>query len=438
MSLTPTTDVIVVGAGLAGLAAAVRLAGAGLDVTVLEAGDDVGGRVRTDRVDGLLLDRGFQLYNPAYPEGRRVLDLDVLDLRPFSRGMLVAIGGRRYRLADPRRHPSWAVPTLRAPVGSTAEKLRLARYVLRCAQAPVAELLARDDVAAVQALRDAGVGDRLIETVLRPFLAGALLEGDLATSRRFLDLLLRMFVRGTPSVPADGMGAIPRQLAARLPDGVVRLSTPVRSVGPRQVSTDAGTLAARATVVATDPVTAGQLLPGLPVPTMHAVTTWYHLSHLPADRLTGGEPVLVIDGQRRGPVVNTAVLTHAAPGYASDGRVLVASSSIGVHDGGDRDVRGHLGLLYGVDTRGFEPVATYPLPAALPAMPPPHDFLAPVRLTDGLYVCGDHRDSSSIQGALVSGRRAAHAVLADLGIPLDIPLDIRLGIRLDIDPEPRP
>jgi len=103
VSLTPTTDVIVVGAGLAGLAAAVRLAGAGLDVTVLEAGDDVGGRVRTDHVDGLLLDRGFQLYNPAYPEGRRVLDLDALDLRPFSRGMLVAIGGRRYRLHDDRQ-----------------------------------------------------------------------------------------------------------------------------------------------------------------------------------------------------------------------------------------------------------------------------------------------------------------------------------------------
>lgn len=417
MSTPAAVDVAVVGAGLAGLHAALRLSAAGLDVAVLESSDGVGGRVRTDRADGLLLDRGFQVYNPAYPEGRRVLDHTALDLRPFVAGMVVAMGARRYRLADPRRQPSWALDSARAPVASLPQKLRLARYAIRAARAPVTDLAAAPDVTAEQALREAKVGTRLLDTVLRPFLSGVFLEDDLTTSRRFLDLVLRSFARGTPAVPAAGMGAIPAQLAARLPDGVVRLGAHVREVGPGRVRTDDGELAARAVVVAADPVTATALLPVLPAVPVRAVTTWYHLADVPADRLVGGAPVLVVDGQRRGPVVTTTAISSAAPSYALDGRVLVSTSALGVRaePADERDVRGHLGLLYGVDTRAWQPVATYPIPVALPAMPPPHDFRAPVRLGDGVYVCGDHRDSGSIQGALVSGRRAADAVLADLG-----------------------
>lgn len=416
MSHPATADVVVVGAGLAGLHAALRLADEGLDVRVLEASDDVGGRVRTDHVDGLRLDRGFQLYNPGYPEGARVLDHAALDLRPFAAGVVVAMGSRRYRLADPRRHPTWAVDALRAPLGTPAQKLRAARYALRAAARPGPELAGQPDSTAEEALLAAGVGPRLLDTVLRPFLSGVFLEDELGTSRRFLDLVLRTFVRATPTVPAEGMGAIPRQLADRLPDGVVRLGAAVREVGPGRVRTDDEEVTARAVVVATDPITAGTLLPGLPTPAMHAVTTWYHLADVGGARLLGGEPLLVVDGQRRGPVVNSAVLSNAAPSYASEGRVLVSSSSLGVHDdpSSERDVRGHLGLLYGTDTRGWTHAATYPVPAALPAMPPPLDLRRDVRLGDGVYVCGDHRDSSSIQGALVSGRRAADAVLADL------------------------
>ncbi|MCU0266751.1 MAG: FAD-dependent oxidoreductase [Actinomycetia bacterium] len=418
MSGPTAVDVVVVGAGLAGLHAALRLTAAGLDVAVLEASDGVGGRVRTDQRDGLLLDRGFQVYNPAYPEGRRVLDHAALDLCPFVAGVVVALGARRYRLADPRRHPTWALDSALAPVGSLPQKLRLARYALHVSRAPVADLAGEPDVAAEEALRAAGVGSRLLDTVLRPFLSGVFLEDDLVTSRRFLDLVLRSFARGTPSVPAAGMGAIPAQLAARLPDGVVHLSTPVREVGPGRVHTEVGEVAARAVVVATDPATATGLLPVLPPVPVRAVTTWYHLADVPADRLVGGAPVLVVDGQRRGPVVTTTAISTAAPTYASDRQVLVSTSALGVRDepAAERDVRGHLGLLYGLDTRGWQPVATYPIPAALPAMPSPHDFRAPVHLGEGIYVCGDHRDSGSIQGALVSGRRVADTVLADLGL----------------------
>ena len=417
MALPRSTDVVVVGAGLAGLCAARRLAAAGLDVAVVEASDGVGGRVRTDVVDGLRLDRGFQLLNPSYPEVRRVLDVDALDLQPFVPGVVVALDGHRYRLADPFRRPSWAFGSVGAPIGGVMDKVRFVAYVARVSRADPAKLTGQPDARGRVALRDEGLSDQFVDTVLRPFLAGVVLDDSLATSRRYLDLVVRSFARGTPAVPATGMGAIPAQLAAGLPGGAVHLGTAVRQVSPRLVLTDEGEVAARAVVVATAAPAAAELLPGLDVPESRSVTTWYHLADVPPEALTDGQPVLTVDGGHRGPLVNTVAISHAAAGYAPGGRVLVSSSALGLHDDAiEPAVRDHLAALYGVPTRGWEHVRTYPIAHALPAMPPPHDFRRPVERADGVFVCGDHRDSASTQGAMVSGRRAAEAVLASLGV----------------------
>ena len=409
-------DVVIVGAGLAGLAAAVRLSGTGLECAVLEASDGVGGRVRSDRADGLILDRGFQVHNPAYPEAARVLDHDALQLSPLAPGAVVWVRGRPHRLADPRRRPSWALASALAPVGSPAAKARLARYALGVARDGGARLTTQPDQSAAEALREAGLAGPVLDRLLRPFLSGVFLEDDLATSRRFLDLVLRSFVRGTPALPARGMQAIPDQLAARLPAGSVRLNHPVTRVAPDGVVSEDGLLKAAAVIVATDPGTAARLLPALDAPAMRSVTTWYHLADQAPAQLSRGEPVLVLDGDRRGPLVNTVVLSQAAPSYAP-GRVQVSSSALGEHPSAAAEgaARTHAARLHGVSPSAWEHVATYVIPEALPAMPPPHDFRRPVRLDHGLYVAGDHRDSGSIQGALVSGRRAADAVLADLG-----------------------
>ena len=198
------SEVIVVGAGLAGLCAALRLVEAGVQVEVLEASDEVGGRVRTDVVDGLRLDRGFQLYNPAYPEGRRTLDHVALDLRPYLAGVVVTLNGRQHRLGDPRRQPSWIPASLSAPVGSPLAKARFAALALRATISPPSRLTTQEDTSSQTALSRAAIDGRLLESVLRPFLAGVFGEAELTTSRRFLDLALRSFVRGTPSVPALG------------------------------------------------------------------------------------------------------------------------------------------------------------------------------------------------------------------------------------------
>lgn len=412
--------VVVVGAGLSGLAAARHLTRNGIAVLVLEGGDAVGGRVRTDIVDGFRLDRGFQLYNPAYPEGRRVLDTEALDLRAFVAGARVVLRprGRRQvaRVADPRREPSWTLSSLLARIGSPVSTTRFAAYAASRALRSPAALRDEPDITSAEALRRAGADRHLMERLLRPFLSGVFLEADLTTSRRFLDLVLRSFVRGTPSVPARGMQQIPDQLAVGTD---VRLGAPVAEVSARGITlAEGGTITADAVIVATDPVTAQRLVPGLRAPAPRSVTTWYYKPDGDPTRLADGEAVLTLDGARRGPVINTVVLTHAAPEYAPPGTGLVSASALGVRPSAAHEtaVRDHLGWLYGVPTSRWELIATYPIPYALPAMPVPFDLRRPVRTPAGVYVAGDHRDTSSIQGALVSGRRAAEAVLEDLGI----------------------
>ncbi|WP_433229741.1 NAD(P)/FAD-dependent oxidoreductase [Actinomadura formosensis] len=399
--------VIIVGAGLAGLACAVRLHEAGVPVRVLETSDAVGGRVRTDIVEGFRLDRGFQVFNTAYPEARRVLDLKALDLRPFASGLLVFHGGRRDRVMLPWRHPGHALSGALADVGSVRDKAALAAMTARDLTVPGSWIRdgAERDTAAE--LRHWGISDEMIEKLLRPFLAGVLLERELETSSRFFHLVWRSFARGTIGVPALGMGRIPEQLAARLPDGAVSLGTAVREVTGDGVETvDGEAIKAGAVVVATDPVRAAALVPEIEAPVMRSVTTFYHAA--PESPLE--EPVQIIDAE--GVITDTLVLTDAAPEYSPDDRALISTSVLGTNVHESR-VRGRLNEIYG-DTSAWRLLASYPVKVALPAMPPPLPLRRPVRMRAGRYVCGDHRDTGSIQGALVSGRRAAEAVLADL------------------------
>lgn len=407
-------DVVVVGAGLAGLAAARELSINGIDVLVVESSDDVGGRVRTDLVDGLRLDRGFQLYNPAYPEAARVLDHDALELRAFTSGVISVTSTGPVRLGDPRRRPMWAADALSRRSGSLASKVRFAKYALASSRADVDHIETSPDFASEVALRSAGIDETFMETVVRPFLAGVFLERELATSRRFLDLVMRSFVRGTPSVPAAGMGAIPQQLRDCLPEGSVRCGLPVRSISHNFVRTDDGQINASTVVVATNPVTAQSLIPGMEIPRGRDCTTWYFIADTDARMLTEGDPVLVVDGANRGPVLSTVVMTHAAPSYATDGRVLVSATALGQSAATHDEVRMHLSTLYGVSAASWQCAGEYRIPYALPAMLPTFDVRKPVDLGDGLFVAGDHRDTSSIQGAMVSGRRAADSVLRHL------------------------
>jgi phytoene dehydrogenase-like protein len=411
-----THDVVVVGAGLAGLAAAVRLHRRGLDVAVVEAGDAVGGRVRTDHVDGYTLDRGFQVLNTAYPELRRVVDVDALDLQSFDPAVTVLLDGKRITLGNPLHQPGTVAAAVGLPAGGVVGKAAFGLYAGLCLSLPAESLKKRPDLSALAAWRDAKIPDDLVDGVLRPFFSGVLLEQDMSTSRRFTDLMIRMFARGRSTVPAGGMQRLPEQLAGLLPPGIVRLSTPVAEVGSdRVVTSDGETLPARRVVVATDGWTAARLLrDSLRPPPTRGVTTVYHA----ADPWPGQSGTLLL-GRPGSPIASSIVISAAAPSYAPAGRSLVSTSF--VHPSQPEhvdgvDVRAALARLHDTSTARWELVATYDRPHALPGMPAPHPLTSPVRVRSGgetVYVAGDHRDTSSIQGALVSGRRAASAVLED-------------------------
>ena len=414
------TDVVVIGAGVAGLAAARRLSIAGREVCVIDASDDLGGRIRTDEVDGLLLDRGFQLYNPSYSEGLSVLDLKALDVKSFSPGVIVSIDGRNYKMADPKREPSWAIDSLLAPVGKISSKLRFAKYAVGLA---LSKTNSRTYDQRTDAFLRAKFGKDLTDKVLRPFLAGVFLEPELETSKRFFDIALKSFIAGSPGVPRAGMQAIPRQLATQLPSGSIHLNVTAQAVASTMVRTDQGDIRCRSVVIATNARSAALLIPSLKVPASNSVTTWYHLADCLGSDLTDGKSTLIIDGKKFNgsyddptrPLVNTVVISNAAPSYASDNRTLISSSAIGVHPStqAESQVRSHLAALYKVPTSNWSHVATYPIPDALPLMAAPHDVEQSVRLSVGVYIAGDYRQVSSINGALASGRRAAEALLTD-------------------------
>lgn len=403
-------DTVVVGAGAAGLACAADLCAAGLRVLLLEAGDAVGGRMRTDRVAGFTLDRGFQVFNTSYPQVKRRVRLRPLRLRPFTPGVLVHTERGPRRFTDPSRRPREARDLLPGRLASGRDLLALSLLSARDALAPASVLRRGADGTTREALAAAGVSPRLVETFFRPFLSGVFLEDRLETSARFFHLVWRSMLRGTLCLPAEGIGAVPAQLASCLPPDVPRTGTVVSALGPDGVVlADGREVRSRAVVVATGQRVAAELLPGLPVPDGRTVTTLYHA----ADRPPLDEPVLVVDSARR--FLNTCVLTAVQPGFAADGRALVSTSVLGSPGPSDTAaVLAALGEVYGADTGGWEPVHRVTVPDALPAMPGPTPLSRSVRWAPGRYVCGDHRATGSVQGALASGARAARAVLDDL------------------------
>ena len=403
---------VVVGAGLAGLAAARHLEAAGRRVTVLEAGSAAGGRMRTDSVDGWHFDRGFQVFDTGYPEPRRLLtdsDRDALDLQMLPNGARISIDGKFHRVGDPRVHPADGLAAVTAPIGTARDKAALAALLWRAYTTRGDRLLDRPDATAFDAFRAAGISEKMIDRLLRPFLSGVLLEAELSTSSRYVNLVLRSFTRGRQVLPSAGIGAIAAALAAPLAD--LRLATPVEQVKPEEVIAGGERLRAQAVVVAVDPPHVTALLPDrLPPARMRAVATVYFAAD---ESPTAGDGSLCIGG---GPLTNAVVLTDSVPSYAPPGRSLISVSTLDPYLPVTA-MRRLLAEWFGPRVAEWEELWRYEITAALPAADPPVGRLRkPVRLEPGLYVCGDHRDSPSQQGALVSGRRAAEAVLSDQAV----------------------
>ncbi|WP_375385694.1 NAD(P)/FAD-dependent oxidoreductase [uncultured Microbacterium sp.] len=415
-----THDTIVIGAGLAGLRSAARLAEAGRDVVVLEAESVVGGRQRTDAVDGFLLDRGFQILNPAYPAVKRWVDVGALGLQRFPVGVRVRRESGSVELTHPLRHPAGIPASLGSALITPKDLAALVRWLAPVLLRPRSVIAGSDRTVRAEWDR-IGLRGPLRTQVLEPFLAGVLGEDDGTSSDAFTRLLMRMFALGSPGLPADGIGALPAQLArgAAGAGADIRLDARVRRIrtgadGAEVDVAGAETLRARSVVVAVGPGAVGDLL-DVRAPATRGLQTWW----FGADAPPTASALLAVDGRRRGPVVNTVVISNAAPSYAPRGRHLVAATCLlpkgaRADAGGparEGEVRRQLAEVWDADSAGWELLRRDDIPDALPTQPAPLRTTSPAHLGGGLYVAGDYRDTASIQGALVSGERAARAML---------------------------
>ena len=411
---TVRTDVTIVGAGLAGLACARMLARHGVECRVFEAADAVGGRVRTDDVDGFLLDRGYQIVLTQFPELHHQLRCAELDLQPYDSGAVVRVHGKFHRVADPRSRPGLVLASLTAPIGTFADDVRFAALVVDVLRAEPRALLRRPDSSTVDSLRSRGFSEIMIDRFWRPLFAGIQLDPDLEVSSRRFELVLSMLVEGLAAHPAAGVEAIPRQLAAAIPEGVVECDAAVERIdGTHAHLADGRRVASRALVVATEGPVASRLL-GLPDPGSRSESCVYFA----ADAPPLPDKMIVLDGDGVGPVNNLAVVSNVAPSYAPEGHALIAAVTPGPIVGSDTglvaDSRRQLRGWFGAEVDTWTHLRTYRVPHAHPDQRPGFCPKQRVRLGNGVYVCGDHRDTASTQGALYSGRRTASAVWADL------------------------
>lgn len=413
-------EIIIVGAGLAGLCAAIHLQRAGLDPVILERSDAVGGRVRSDRVRGFVFDRGFQVLLKAYPECRRMLDYEALDLRSFEPGARVFRAGSWHTVADPVRRPLLAMRSMANPVGSGADKMRVLRLVRGARSGSLKSLFHSEEVPTVEALRAGGFSPEMIDAFFRPFLGGIFLERNLATSSRMMNFVLRMMACGETAIPASGMQAIPEQLAAMLKPGTVRLNCGVASADDMGVTLETGErVAARAVIVATEAPAATRLLGERAVPPRaeRGVTCLYFASGAPP--FEGAW--LALNGEARGPVNNLCAPTNLAPGMAPPGTHLISATVLGLPRETEGElvaaVRRQMESWFGPAAQKWEYLRTYRIAHAQPSQ------LPGARVGEGrarlagprVAVCGDHTESASIHGAMLSGRRAALLAAQALG-----------------------
>ena len=414
--MTKQVEVAIIGAGLAGLSCAIELQKNKIDFQIFEASDGVGGRVRSDVIDGFTLDRGFQLYNPSYAEGKRLLDYQDLDLKPFTPGVAIRDGKRLRLVVDPFRSKDFRFRLLRDLPGNPFSQLGLVRYFLKYLITSDAQIATTKDISAQVSLTKSGIKGALLEKLFRPFLQGVFLESELSTSRKFLDVVLKNFLQGIPSVPAKGMQEISNQLAAKLPKEKISLNTKVLSISGNKLTTSEGEIEARKIVVATDPTTAISWLK-LEPKKMHSVTTWYFKADKSINSIVKAKPILFVDAQKTGPLTNAVVITNAAPSYAPNGEVLVSASAISPNENADLlSVKKHLSHLFGVNTDSWQLIKEYKIKEALPAMIPPFSLVSSNQINNDLFVAGDHRVTSSIQGALLSGTNTATLVKVSLGL----------------------
>lgn len=386
--MSSSSDVLIIGAGLAGLSAAISLQEAGRDVQIIESSDRPGGRVTSDIIDGFICDRGFQLVNANYPALQSLDVIKEIDFIRAPRVIEVSLDNDRRALGDPRVAP-WTA--LDKATGTIPEKLSLLRFL---ASTP------KENQSVEDALKTSG---SVYVRALRPFLQGVFLTDPKNVDARYGQSIIKSFVTGAIGVPRKGVAELSKALASRVRS--ITYGVQANSLEGKVIKTSVGDFNAATVIVATDATTATQLLGLTEVPRMAGCITWYHaVTNNPS-----GNGRLVVDGQNRGPIINSIVISDISSSYAPLGQHLVSTTTdLGATES---DVRRHLSLMWGMSTHDWQLIAKYEIPAALPIQNVGRALTQTVKVSENVFIVGDHRAVPSQQGALFSGRLAAELIL---------------------------
>ncbi|MEL6718943.1 MAG: NAD(P)/FAD-dependent oxidoreductase [Bacteroidota bacterium] len=411
-------DIIIIGGGMAGLTAAHYLHKANKEFLLLEASDRVGGRVKTDKVDGFLLDQGFQVLLTTYPEVKAVLDYDALQLKAFLPGALILQeNGKKSQLGDPLRWLGSTFSTLFNGIGTWGDKFRILALRSRLKNLSIDTIFQQEEITTLQALQDYGFSQEMIEVFFKPFLRGIFLEKDLSTSRRMFDFVFKLFSKGDTAIPTNGIEAIPQQIASRLPQQNIRVQQKVTQIKDGKVYLASGeVLETKQLLMATDAQNAAQLLQQKIKNTAYESTlnVYFKTKVAPFQK-----SILALNAVPNSLVNNCTVMSNLSEQFAPQGEHLISTSIVGniALDEAQliEQIKRELKTHFGEAVTQWQHLRTYNVKYALPKADTIKNTLSQseIKLAEGLYICGDHLMNGSLNAAMKSGRLAAELMLKD-------------------------
>ncbi|MBE0390578.1 NAD(P)/FAD-dependent oxidoreductase [Flavobacterium sp. PL002] len=413
--MKPTITII--GAGISGLSAALHLHRKGYVVKIIEASDRIGGRIKTDVIAGFRLDRGFQVLLTAYPEAKKLLDYDALQLKTFLPGATVLYDGGQFEIADPFRRPAALLATAFAPVGSLKDKFNTFILKNKLIGKSIEGIFLQEQKSSLAQLKDYGFSTKMINRFFKPFFSGIFLENNLSTSNRMFDFVMKMFSEGDAAVPELGMEEIPKQLASQLPEGCFVFNTKVIDIKGNTIYTSSGAeIQSDIIIIATEATELISKFKSSVETKHHSVTNVY----FQANKAPSDKAVVILNASEKEKIVaNLTVMTNVSKAYAPAGKVLISVSCNGILDYTDQElvqkIKSELQPWFGNQVEDWSHLKTYKVNYALPNLTVLKDDLTidDMKINDNLYCCGDHLLNGSINAAMKSGRLVADLVTAE-------------------------
>jgi protoporphyrinogen oxidase len=399
--------ITIIGAGISGLIAAIELEKSGFNPIVIEASDRVGGRVKTDVVDGFQLDHGFQVLLEAYPKANKYLNYEALELQKLLPGAVIYKNGKTTLIGDPLRDFSLFVPTLLADVGSIKDKFAIFKLNLELKNKSLEAIFDAEQLSTLQYLKDKGFSDRIIENFFKPFFTGIFLEKELGTSSAMFEFTYKMFGKGLAVIPKEGIQAIPNQLKSQLTTTAFRFNTRVKTVEEGCIVLDDGSvITSDIIIIATD---ASKILGLEKSIAWKACDTLY----FEVEKNTLKKPIIGLLADNDALINNIFYTTSIANKNTSKAEVL-SVTIVKNHNLDQTDlinkVETELKSNCGIITKRF--IKRYTIKKALPDLEHVsyNGFDAKFKFSDTIYLAGDTQLNGSLNAAMTSGEAVAKLI----------------------------